>query len=289
MVDTARGMSGDWLAFARYGDTAPKGWSLMLYNLATGESRQIAAADPAIRPQIRCRGCVDGAQEQFFYPPRAAVAGTHVVWPEFFAGANGAVRERMQMYDIASGDVSTLVEADPPVAGLDAPATGGSTVAWIERRSAGPEQIVVRDLASGATRRLPVGGRIAGVALSGDGRYISWDADAFAKYAFDLSTGELVQYASNEGSGASGSGTFVSWQPDFGLVTDPPAARSGFYDVAKHQVRFVAPEPDTFVATSSLLGRWFVWSEEPVPPTSSTPNPQPGADGAVVYFLRLTQ
>lgn len=30
LVDTARGMSGDWLAFVRYGETAPKEWSLML-------------------------------------------------------------------------------------------------------------------------------------------------------------------------------------------------------------------------------------------------------------------
>lgn len=257
--------------------------------MATGEGRQIAAADPAITPQIQCPGCVDGAQEQFFYPPRAAVAGTHVVWTEFFTDGDGAVRERLQMYDIASGDISTLTEADPTVEILDTPAAGGNAVAWLARRAAGPEQIVIRDLATGATRTLPVGGRIAGVALSGDGRHLSWDADAFAKYAFDLSTGELVEYASNEGSGASGAGNFVSWQPDFGLMIDQPLARSGFYNVDTHEVRFVAPNPDTYVESSSLLGGWFVWSEAPAPPTGSAPDPQPGAQAATVYFLRLGQ
>ena len=288
MEDTARAMSGDWLAFVRYGDTTPKEWSLLLYNMATGESRQIAAADPAITSQIHCPGCVDGAQEEFLYPPRAAVTGTRVVWPQFFAAADGSVRERLQMYDIASGDTTTLGEADPTVEVLDAPAAGGSAVAWLERRASGPEQILVRDLATGATRTLTVGGRIAGIALSGDGRYLSWDADSFAKYAYDLSTGELVQYASNEGTGASSARDVVSWQPDFGLVINAPEPNSGFYDVDKHEVRFVAPQQHMFVGTSSLLGDWFAWSEVPVPSTNSAPDP-PGGHGAVVYFLRLTQ
>jgi DNA-binding CsgD family transcriptional regulator len=289
MVDTLRGESGDWLAFVRYGGTAPKEWSLMLYNMATGEARQIAAADPAITPQIQCPGCVDGAQEEFFYPPQAAVAGTHVIWPEFFVDGTGAVRERMQMYDITSGAVSTLAEVDPRVEVLEHPAAGGNAIAWLVHRSSGPEQIVVRDLATGGTRTLPVGGRIVGVALSGDGRYLSWDADGFAKYAYDLSAGELVQYASNEGSGASAAGNFVSWQPEFGLVVNAPEPRSGFYDVAKHQVRFVASEPDTFVENSGLLGNWFVWSEAPVPSTNSTPDHGPGGEDEIFYFLRVTQ
>jgi hypothetical protein len=217
--------------------------------------------------------------------PTPSISGLRVVWPEFVLDPDGTAKIQIELYDLANEKQSTLLAVDPTLEDIWSPSIAGDEVAWAHRPASGPQELVVANLVSGTKKTFPVGGEIS-CALSADGRYLAWDDSPVAMRVLDLDSGEVLQYAGDEGWGILGSGDFVSWQPDI-----RPGGYGGFYDVQKKQVRFVPRKENSEIVTAMVMGSWFVWQDRTSPPWSSPPSSSvPTSTNTATdyfYFLRL--
>lgn len=275
MQDWLGESSGGWLVTVRIGLSVPfADWRLILRNLRTGETREIAHSNPDVEkiPNLPVR-LPSG------FAPTPSVSGTRVTWSEFVLDPTGAVRKRIELYNLLDGSLSTLVEVVPSVEDVWGPSLAGNRVAWAHRPAApNSQELVVLDLDNGGTTSFQVGGEIYGCALSADGENLAWDDRYVEKHVINVTNGERLQYAGDEGWGANRSGHYVSWQPLTGSYTAETASpgAGGFYDFEKGEVRFVAHEEDSTIISATLLGDWFVWQDR-----------SPSAD--YFYFLRLSR
>lgn len=281
--------SGDWIVTVRTGLELPfPEWQLILRNLSTGETRVIARADPAVLtvPNVRV-GLPSG------YAPTPSMSGSRVVWPELVVDPDGTAKKQIEMYDLSDGQRSTLASVDAIAEDMWQPSVAGSEVAWVHRPASGPQELVVLDVLSSQKRTFPVGGAIYSCALSADGRNLAWDDDYTAKRVLDLSNGQVLQYAGDEGWGTQRSGNFVSWQPSTVSLTSgtKSSGAGGFYDFQHHQVRFVAPHVNSEIISANLFGDWFVWQDRSSAPWSSPPSAEGSfePEGEYFYFLKLEQ
>ena len=258
--DAITGVDGSWVVTTRHGFSLPfQDWTIILRNLETGEARTLASADPAV---VKSPGLHVDLPSGF--SPEPEFADGRVVWDEHFL-AGGVVGKRIQSYDIASGVTKTLVSVpDAKVDELRLPSLGGGKVAWIARHWDSPDaeistqqSVMLMDIASAKTSRLPIEGRVWMVGLSPDGKSIAWDEGLVSLYAMRLDGGMPVQYGSGIGWGVTVSGNRASWQ--VANATQP--VTGGYFDFAEWQVHYFTSRAEVRTNIAAAFGNWFVWSE----------------------------
>jgi hypothetical protein len=248
-------VSGSWMAIVRTGLSLPFAeWHLILRNVTTGETREIAANQAGI---TETPGLNVGLPTGF--APSPSMSGSRVVWAEFHRGSDGSLHKRIEMYDMADGQEKTLESVAAPAEDVSQPSLAGQEVAWIHRPSADKAELVVEQLDTGKRLTVPVDSSVYSCGLTADGRYLAWDIGYQAKYALDLTTGKTVQYAGSEGWGTVRDGNLLSWQPSTAVGS---ADKGGYYDTATGLVHFVQPQqPDSMIITATALGGWFTWQD----------------------------
>ena len=272
---------GDWIATVRVGFSLPfPEWSLILRNLKTGEEREIAKSDPRVLE-------VPGLHPQLpsGFAPWPSLSGGKLVWAEYTVDTPGQAKKKIQLYDVAKGTRQTLYEvSDPTVEDVRVPVIRGGKVAWIRSpNGSGEDEIVVRDLESGTEETHRVGGYLYTCALSDDARYLMWDDGYYAKYARDLTTGETVKYATDQGWGTYQSGHYVSWIPGAAY-----GGYGGFYDLEKRVVRFLPMREDVDTNIAQVMGSWFVWQERvSIPPDLPPDEEIVYYEKSYYYFMKL--
>jgi len=245
---------GDWLVTVETGYSLPLArWSLVLRNVTTNESRTIAESD------MRVPDLAEGVQTgPAGFAPLPAIAGGRVGWIEFFVNAWGTLGKRFQVYDIASGHTTTLVDIeDASSSDLQSVSLAANHAAWLGR-SRGEPEAWVQTLDSGARTVYEIGGDPYSCALSPDGAFLLWDDTQYAqrgmraKYALELSTDNVVRYAEGSGWGTYVGGDLVSWTPWENAV--------GFYDF-RSDVGYTVDLQGRQSILATVMGDWYVWQE----------------------------
>jgi hypothetical protein len=159
MQDLLLDQSGDWFLTLRTDhNLGSPVWELILRNLQSGEARTLAQGNPEVAK-------VPGLPWRLPYGLGAAgsVSGETVVWVEFYLDSTGSAGRRIQVYDISSQETSTLASAaDVFSEQLWSPSVAGQRVAWMHLQTKdSPNEIILFDLSTKASRRIPVeGGRL---------------------------------------------------------------------------------------------------------------------------------
>jgi hypothetical protein len=254
-ADDVWDVSGPWLATVRTGLELPfPEWHLILRNVSTGETREIAKSDPAI---MGVQGLNPGLPTGF--APSPSMSGTRVVWAEYHLDSDGSVQKRIQLYDIGDARESTIESVPALAEDVSQPSLAGDKIAWIHRPSSETAELVVKHLDTGKTSTVPVDNTVYSCALTADGRYLAWDENYVAKYALDLNTARAVRYAGSEGWGTNRDGNLLSWQPATQVGS---ADKGGYYDTTTGVVHFVQPlHPDSVITEASAIGSWFTWQD----------------------------
>ena len=255
--DLIWGQDDGWVATTRQGFSLPfERWMLILHNLATGESREIARDEPAV---LRTDG-LDPVLPSGFAPTPSISAG-RVVWVETALDpATNVPYHRVREYDIATGTTETLVRnEDATHQRIYFPAIGGRYLAWAywESRES-PFQIFVQDLESGETQEIENPGQVFDVRLSEDGRFLAWSnpEDVFVQ---DLTTGERTAIAHGH-LGVDFDGDYVYWAPS---VADGRPRDGGSFNVKTGESVAVIEPAQHRMNIARALGPWFVWQDIP--------------------------
>lgn len=249
--DWIDGIDGDWVATVRTGLSMPfPVWSLILRNIKTGETRTIASDDIAVRNVPGIRPTLPRG-----FAPLPSISNGSVVWVETdIDRSTGLPVHRVQLYDLASQTTSTITQDhDARVSDLWSPAISGHYVAWaFVPKSGDPQQVLLRDMSTDATRQIRDPGQVFSLGFTTDGKYLAWTAPGQA-YVESLLTGDRVGFAANDG--LTFSGHKISWWPqDTGL-----RSIGGYYDIDTHTVRYVSPPAGTVMAVAGVAGPWFYW------------------------------
>lgn len=264
---------GDWLVTVETGYSLPLArWSLVLRNVTTNESRTIAESDMRV-PDL-AKGVQTGPAG---FAPLPTIAGGRVGWIEFFVSASGGLGKRFQIYDIASGVITALVEIGDASSGdLQSASLAANHAAWLYRGDGRPEAWV-QTLDSGARTVYEIGGDPYSCALSPDGAFLLWDDTQYAqqgtraKYALERTTDTVVRYSETKGWGTYVGGDYVSWTPWENAA--------GFYDF-RNDVGYTVDLQGRQSILATAMGGWYVWQET----TDTGVGPQ--ASESVFYFRR---
>jgi hypothetical protein len=248
-------VSGDWIATVRTGLSLPfVEWHLILRNITTGETREIAHNESGI---TETPGLNVGLPTGF--APSPSMSGSRVVWAEFHLESDGSMRKRVQIYDLIAAQTRTIESVAAPSEDLSQPSLAGNELVWIYRPSPDKAVLVVDHLDTLDRSTVPVDNSIYSCALTANGRYLAWDEGYAAKYALDFTTDTTVRYAGSEGWGTVRDGELLSWQPSTAVGS---ANKGGYYDATTGVVHFVQPfKDDSVIITATALGPWFTWQD----------------------------
>lgn len=251
--DIVSGSDGPWVATVRTGMDLPfAGWSLILRNLETGETRDLATGDPRLAD-------TPGLQPDLpmGFAPLPSIADGKVTWDQLVATSDG-VGKQVVVYDIASGEQREVASVrDATREELRLPSTSGGRVAWIHRDLASHSATVFIDSASGQ-RLLDIAGDPWSVALLDGGKRIAWDDGLQAKWVMSLDTSDRRRYAANEGWGTVTNGAQLSWMP-----AGAQGGRGGYFDPEAGKLHLLSPQSGMLSNIATLLGPWFAWQEIP--------------------------
>lgn len=264
------GMEGDWVVSVPYRGTLMD-WQVLLRNVATGETREIASHDP--------RSSVAGAS-----PDLGRYQATHwgdlagdalpvmsdgrVTWVQTVVDDGGRVRQRVLLHTIESGATTVAFEVAEPRQ-LDengdwttgghawSASVGGGTLAWVYQASPDEAaQLLVHDVATGGTAPLELPQEPTGVAVSGEGSPTLAVTVEGGILLVTPATGE-VREAPDVPSLPAGhrvyfSGRYLWWRPP------PPTPQpAGVLDLEGGDTLMTeSPTHSALVA-----GDWFVWQE----------------------------
>lgn len=251
--DIVSGSDGAWVTTVRTGMDLPfASWSLILRNVDTGETRQLATGDPELAD-------TPGLQPDLpmGFAPLPSIANAKVTWNQLVATPEG-VGKQVLLYDIASGDQREVASvADATREDLRLPSTSGGRVAWIHRDFETHSAAVFIDSESGPTK-LSISGDPWSVALFDAGQRIAWDDGLQAKWVMSLDSGASRRYATNEGWGTVTNGQQLSWMP-----AGAQGGRGGYFDPEAGKLHLLSPAPGMLSNIATLLGPWFAWQEIP--------------------------
>lgn len=246
------GVEGDWAAVVRTGFALPfPEWTLMLRNLATGEVRTLAEGDPSL-------ATVEGLEPglPLGFAPLPSLHAGRVAWAQYTRVAEHIERQVI-LFDMATGQRSVVARATPSNGTLDSPALGGGRLAWIATGAEGEHsEFVIRDVAAGSERRYEVDGVPFLAVLSSDGRHLAWDDQMTAKYSYDLESGELTRFASDDGWGVFAQASRFTWAPAAAF-----GGTGGYFDTDTRETRRIGRRDGVTTNVATLLGDWFAWQE----------------------------
>ena len=251
--DIVSGSDGPWVATVRTGMELPfAAWTLILRNIETGETRELATGDPKLAE-------TPGLQPDLpmGFAPLPSIADSKVTWDQLVATPAGAGK-RVLLYDIASGEQREVAFVpDATREDLRLPSTSGGRVAWVHRDLASHTATVFIDSDTGQ-RRLDISGDPWSVALLDGGARVAWDDGLQAKWVMSIETGDRRRYAANEGWGTVTNGQQLSWMP-----AGAQGGRGGYFDPGTGKLHLLAPKPGMLSNIATLLGPWFAWQEIP--------------------------
>jgi hypothetical protein len=267
--DIVTAVDGDWAAVVRTGMALPfPEWQLTLRNLRTGESRLLAQTDPGV---LKAKNLQPGLPLGF--APFAEAGGGRVTWVQHVS-QGGQVLRRVFVYDIEARSVTAVAEANLAQGeDLQSATAGAGRVAWIRSDSAGKHSAIeVLDTGSGAVTSYEGPAQPFQIALAADGKSLAWDDGLTAKDVLDFDTGNVTQFAGDEGWGVMSSGGRYSWAPAAAY-----GGTGGVFDPATGTVRMLERRDGITTNFAQVLGPWFAWQE-----TS-------GGDTGSYHFLWLGQ
>jgi hypothetical protein len=274
--DRITAADGNWIVATRTGYELPLAdWSLDVHNVDTGEARTIAESDPSVYGAHGLNGGPLG------FAPVPSMASGKVAWAEFVPASEGAISKQIRVYDIATAATSTVATTpDATKVDLYSPGLSGSQLVWVEW-TIGAEKATfhLRDLKSGGEHTIPVPGVPYTAALADEGNFLVWDDfTTRAKYALELSTGDIQRYADFPGWGTSVSGHYVSWTPQNNAA--------GYYDLRTHITRYLEPDPASFTISSTVTGGYFFWQDARTDLAHPLPNGDPN-ETTIYHFINL--
>lgn len=247
-------VGGDWASVVRTGFELPFAeWTLQLRNLATGEVRTLAEANPEV---AKAEGLQPGPPLGF--APFASVHDEHVAWAQYHEDG-GRVERQVVLYDIDTAAKRVVASVEAGSGHVDSPSLGGGRLAWMSTNTGDSQsEFVVREVGSGTERRYRVEGHPFLLALTADGRYLAWDDQMTAKYSYDLARQKLTRFAGDEGWGvfAGTTAAHIAWTPAAAF-----GGTGGYFDAAAGETRRIERRPGVTTNIATLLGDWFAWQE----------------------------
>jgi DNA-binding CsgD family transcriptional regulator len=253
--ENASVLDGDWYIAVRrgFGGTgAYDQWTLTLRNIQTGELRNIAQADPGAPTHDSPRG--------YLVP---GISGGHVVWADTVAAGDGSPRDRIRLYDIQTGQTTSVAEADTANEQLWSSSVHGDWVAWLYTDDTSTE-VRSHNLATGQEFINPAGDDAYSASLMTD-QLIVWDEQvsggSYDKHLLDFHFGYDQIIAAKQGFGTYVDERFFSWDP---ATISGGQVPSGLYDLQADSLRPLIPTLAALTNVGHVIGNWFVWQNVPL-------------------------
>lgn len=245
--------SGDWAVTFRTGYSLPfAGWRLIIRNLSTGESREIAAFDP------RVQGYPGSGNPGLGFAPLPSASGDTVVWTQLvYDETAGVARPTVLAYSISSREFRTLF-AGPGDGSIFVgnASVSGHFAAWVTGESDADPALTVVDLLDESfseTWTLKHARPYTGH-LFAEGRGFVWGELAAERiYVLDRHMGDLKLMPVKAWEPVVND-RFASWVQGF----------PGYYDIEADEVRFVeqpGPLPDgerQGLGGRTITDRWLI-------------------------------
>jgi hypothetical protein len=272
MQDVVTAADGGVVVFVRMGLALPFArWALFVHDLESGESVEIARADPSVADEAAFQ-----PPAPFGFAPYPTLSDGRLAWAEFRM-VDGRVERQVLLHDLATGETTVLASVVAGDADLASPTVGGDRAAWVSRRDGARPEAVVHDLATGETETVEGEAVPFAVALDESGERLAWDDQRGGKFLLELESGETEQFAGNEGWGVVAEGKRFTWAP-------APAygGTGGYFDAESGTLHLVEPGAGALVNYTVLLDGWFAWQELRLAPSGA-----PDFERSGYYFVPL--